>query len=333
MDLTIILVNYKTEALIINCLRSVFKHTKTIAIEIIVADNAYSKEGEALVKKEFPDIQWIDMGYNAGFARANNAGIDVAKGTFLLLLNADTLLIDNAIEKAIFRLKQDEGIAAIGGIQLYEDLSEMPYYKTINDIRSTFYILPNKPIFYKILAFCLPKPHFTDPNETNSLVGAFVLTRAVTVAKVGKLEEDFFMYGEDVEWAGRLKKAGKLCYFDDIRFIHLVNESPFRRTQISFVNRFSTQMQVSNFLWIRKEFGIGAYLVLILNYLSLIPFFWTWKIFVNLSHFRSPFTELSNQKIFTRKTFVLLKYFWRTIRNNPYFYQIKPSENIDKLYQ
>ncbi len=333
IDLSIIIVNYKTEDLIIDCLLSVYEHTKDVAMEVLVVDNAYQKEGEEKVKAIFSNVRWIDMGYNAGFSRANNAGIKEAKGEYILLLNADTLMIDNAIGKAVSKLKERSEIAAIGGLQLYKNLSEMPYYHTINDIRKTFYILPDKPFFNNFIDKFLPKPHFIDPNETNNLVGAFVMTRKSVVEKVGMLDEDFFMYGEDLEWAGRLNKAGKLCYFEDIKFVHLVNESPFRRTQISFVNRFSIQMQVSNLLWIRKEFGIFAYLILILNYTLLVPLFWGVKILNNIVYHSKVFYQLESQKLFTLKVGVLLKYFWRTILNKPYFYQIKPDENIDKMYQ
>jgi GT2 family glycosyltransferase len=330
IDLSIIIVNYKTEDLIIDCLLSVYEHTKDVSMEILVVDNAYQKEGEEKVKAIFRNVRWIDMRYNAGFSRANNAGIKVAKGEYILLLNADTLMIDNAIGKAISRLRERPDIAAIGGLQLYKDLSEMPYYRTINDIRKTFYILPNKPFFDNLIEKLLPKANFSDPNETNNLVGAFVITPKKVIEKVGMLDEDFFMYGEDLEWVGRLNKAGKLCYFEDIKFVHLVNESPFRRTQISFVNRFSTQMQVSNLLWIRKEF---AYLILILNYTLLVPLFWIAKILSNIRYHGKVFYQLDSQKLFTLKVGVLLKYSWKTLLNKPYFYQIKPTENIDKMYQ
>jgi GT2 family glycosyltransferase len=333
IDLSIIIVNYKTEDLIIDCLLSVYEHTKDVSMEILVVDNAYQKEGEDKVKSIFKDVRWIDMRYNAGFSRANNAGIKEAKGEYILLLNADTLMIDNAIGKAISRLKERPDIAAIGGLQLYKDLSEMPYYHTINDIRKTFYILPDKPFFNNLIEKLLPKTNFSDPNETNNLVGAFVITPKKVIEKVGMLDEDFFMYGEDLEWAGRLNKAGKLCYFEDIKFVHLVNESPFRRTQISFVNRFSTQMQVSNLLWIRKEFGVLAYLILILNYTLLVPLFWIAKILSNIRYHGKVFYQLESQKLFTLKVGVLLKYCWKTLLNKPYFYQIKPTENIDKMYQ
>ena len=105
MTLSIVIVNYKSESLILDCLRSIYKYTKDISYEVIVIDNSFIKEKNKDVLNEFPTTIWKDLGYNAGFSIANNEGIKIATGEFILFLNADTLLMDDSIEKAIIHLK------------------------------------------------------------------------------------------------------------------------------------------------------------------------------------------------------------------------------------
>ena len=155
----------------------------------------------------------------------------------------------------------------------------------------------------------------------------FVRSEAVRLA--GGFDEDFFMYGEDVEWSKRLSQVGKLCYFQDCTFLHLENNNPFRRTSISWINRFSTQMQVSNMLWIRKQYGVLAYLATILSNLLMIPVILVWKMAINLKKDGNPFSDLRTQRIYMKKNGVLLHYFFKILLGKRYLYKIKESENID----
>ncbi|WP_247235789.1 glycosyltransferase family 2 protein [Telluribacter sp. SYSU D00476] len=331
MDVSIVIINYHTSQLILNCLQSIYQHTRNVSFEVIIVDNDPPNGGGELVRTAYPEVKWIDMPYNAGFGRANNEGMKIAQGRYFLLLNADTLLIDNVIDRCVERMDQRMDVAACGALQYYPDFTPMPFYRSFNEFRRTFFILPPNRFFQGMLDRLFPEPVYDDPEQYDWLVGAFILVRKEVVEKAGGFDEDFFMYAEDVEWSGRLGKQGKLCYFDDCKFIHLENKNPFRRTNISWINRFSTQMQVSNFAWVRKQYGIGHYLILILHYLSMIPVIYVWKFVINIRKFGNPFAELRTQGIYVRKTFVLLKYFRKTLFLKKGFYKISPSENIDLL--
>jgi hypothetical protein len=152
-----------------------------------------------------------------------------------------------------------------------------------------------------------------------------------TALRAGGWDEDFFLYAEDVEFSNRLAKFGKLCYFEDVQMIHLVGKNPFRRTKISFVNRFSVQIQISNLLWIRKSYGPLAYLIIMLNYALVLPGYWFWKCLNNLSKGKSMLYNTENQILFTRKLIVLFSYLPKILFLKPYLFQIKPEENIDLL--
>ena len=308
MTLSIVIVNYKSESLILDCLRSIYRYTKDISYEVIVIDNSFVKEKNKDVLNEFPTTIWKDLGYNAGFSIANNEGINLAKGEFILFLNADTLLMDESIEKALIYLQSNSQNIAVGAIQIDVHGNKIPYFRTQNEIRKQLFILPNSLITEKIVDLFLPKERFQSNNETNNLVGAFLLVSKKNAIESGQWDEDFFLYAEDVEFCQRLSKLGKLLYFEDVKIIHLITENPYRNKSTSFVNRFNLQVQLSNLLWIRKSYGILSYLIIMINYWVLLPVFWIWKIIINISNKKSQISDMSNQVTFSKKVYVLTKY-------------------------
>lgn len=332
MDLSIIIVNYRTPGLIIDSLETVYEHTLGIDFEVLVINNEADEEGKQRVLTAFPDVQWVEMHYNAGFGRANNAGMRLAKGRYFLLLNADTLVVDNVIVKCLKRMEADQSIVAAAAHQYDKNGVPMPFYQSFNDFRKSFFIIPPGKIFSNLLNRLLPEPVYADPEERDWLVGAFFMVRREAFDLTGGFEECLFMYGEDVEWSGRLRKLGRLCLFDDCKFIHLENNNPYRRSRISWINRFSVQMQVSNMVWIRKQYGVLSYVMMLIHYLTMIPIVYIWRFSINLLHKNTPNVGYTTQHIFRKKVIVLVSYFWKTLNYKRHFFKIKPKENIDKLY-
>ncbi|MEN9729612.1 MAG: hypothetical protein RLZ91_729 [Bacteroidota bacterium] len=331
MDLSIVFVNYKTEALLLECLRSIYAHTNGLNFECIIVDNHFIPGQNQAILDEFPTTNWIDSGGNIGFSKANNIGLQAAQGQYILFLNADTLLVDNSIYLAYEHLKNDTSLAAVGGIQLDENRQTIPYYRTLNDVRRDFYIVPNKPFFHALIDRLLPEQTFSRPEETNNLVGAFLMASRENLLKIKGWDEDFFMYAEDAELSFRLSKLGNLAYFDDVKFIHLIQENPFRRTNFSWVNRFAMQIQVSNLLWVRKSYGVLAVLIIYANYTLLAPLFWLWKIGINLIKGENWLNDTHNQRIFSQKLRVLYHYFFAILFLKKGPFRIKPEENIDQV--
>ena len=331
MDVSIVFVNYQTETLLLNCLRSVYTHTENLKFECIVVDNHFIPKANEQILTEFPETRWIDAGYNSGFSIANNIGLKAAVGKYILFLNTDTLIFDTSIHQAMQHLVYDKSLVALGGNQLDSNKQALPYYRTLNDIRRDFYILPNKPFFHRLINLLLPSQQFSRSEETNNLAGAFLMASKENLLALNGWDEDFFMYAEDAELSFRLSKIGKLAYFKDVNFIHLIKENEFRRTEYSWVNRFSVQIQVSNLLWIRKSYGIVAYSLIYLNYTLLAPIFWIWKISLNLLTQKPLDHDTKNQSIFTQKLAVLYRYFFPILllRKGPY--RIKQHENIDQV--
>lgn len=331
MNVSIVFVNYKTEALLSDCLQSIYEHTSDLHFECIVIDNHYVPGQNHAILSAYPQTKWIDSGGNVGFSKANNIGLHAASGEFVLFLNADTLVFDAAITNAYKKLKYDSSLAAIGGIQLDKNRIPIPYYRTLNDIRRDFYIVPNLTVFHQLINRFLPAERFSRPEETNNLVGAFLMASRENLLKLRGWDEDFFMYAEDAELSYRLSKMGKLAYFDDVKFIHLIQENPFRRTTFSWVNRFAMQIQVSNLLWVRKSYGILSFLIIYVNYTVLAPLFWTWKICLNIIKGKKALEDTNNQRIFSQKLGVLYRYFLPILLLKKGPYRIKSEENIDQI--
>src|SRR5438270_2050097 len=120
--LSIIIVNYRSSDLVVPCISSVKKFNPQLEHEFIVVDNASGDDSETRVRQSFPEVQWISMGYNSGFARANNAGMRKAKGDCFLLLNPDTLATDDSIYRCYQRLCQSEYVGS--GVQLLNPQGE-----------------------------------------------------------------------------------------------------------------------------------------------------------------------------------------------------------------
>lgn len=327
MQVSILIIHYKTLKLTTDCIRSIKAHTKGVSFEIIIIDNDSQDGASEIIRKENPDVQWIDMGYNAGFARANNAGIKVAKGQYILLLNSDTLFLDDIITTSVKHLENEPDVAACGGIQLFENGEERPFYRSLAPFIRSFIILPPHPSFDKFLVKLFPEKTYQDPEQVDWIPAAMLLVRKTTIEKAGVLDGDFFMYGEDTEWNCRLGRVGKLKTYNDCRYIHYEWGSNPKRKEVVItpINRFFPQIQLSNLVWIRKEYGLLPFLLLMLNYYIMIPVYFGWKIIVNLKNGQNPFSQLEQQKDYTRKTNLFGKYFWKIVLNRPYFYKLPVS--------
>lgn len=330
MDVSIIVIHYKTLQLTTDCIRSIYAHTKGVRFEVIVVDNDSQDGADAIITQAFTEVQWLNMGYNAGFARANNKGIRAAQGRYYLLLNSDAELIDDIITRCVNRLDAMPDTAACGGIQLFSDKTPRPFFRSLAIFKRSLYVMPPGRFFEKLLEKLIPETHYADPDQVDWIPAAFLLAKREVVDKAGLLDEDFFLYGEDVEWNCRLGRVGKLKVFEDCSYVHHEwGSNPKRKdVLITIINRFYPQIQLSNLVWVRKEYGIGRYLGMMLNYYLMIPIYFGWKITLNLSKFKNPFGELAQQKDFTRKVWLFSTYFWKIIRNKPYFYKLDPKSYV-----
>ena len=330
MRLSIIIVNYKAPQLVINCLNSVYKYN-TNNVEIFVVDNDSNDGLESILQNEFPDIFFIQMGYNAGFARANNAAIKVAKGDNILLLNSDTINIDNAINKCDKLLR--ESLFSAAGVQLLNEDSTPQISGNYAMKGGLNYLLPLPftGAFLKAIANVLKvtKPSVASTKKTievDWINGAFLMVKNNVIPTSGLLDEDFFLYAEEAEWCSRIKRNGKLCIFGELNIYHLQGVSSnkaFGSEGKGYFNLFDKkglQIMLSNFVRIRKRFGLFWFLFDLVFYLLTVPVFFTCVIFSKLSS-NSKY-NFKQVKGFSKNIFSLAKFIPSIIKNKPFFYKV-----------
>ncbi len=294
MDLTVIIVNYRTPGLILNCLQTLFLQTRELVFEVIIVDNASGDDSQEQIQSAFPSVRWIQMDYNAGFARANNAAIRQSAGESVLLLNSDTLIKDQAVSECLRLFSGTEYIAC--GVQLLNEDGSPQISGNYFIPGGLNYLLP-LPYMGSLIKWLAtvskaPRPNLPDSKglvEVDWINGAFLMVKRTAIDKSGLMDEDFFLYAEEAEWCSRLAKIGKLCIFGQVNVIHLQggsSEVGFDSTDkhsYNLYDRKGYQMMVSNFVRIRKQYGPGWFLLHLFFYLAEIPFFITGLFFSSLT--------------------------------------------------
>jgi GT2 family glycosyltransferase/ligand-binding sensor domain-containing protein/two-component sensor histidine kinase len=357
MQLSIIIVNYRTPGLVLDCLRTVYENTRDVEFEVLVADNGSGDDSRALITGTFAGIRWIEMAYNAGFARANNEAIRQSRGEIVLLLNSDTLMEDNAIGRCYGRLAASGYVAA--GIQLLNK-DRTPQISGLFNMPGGISHLLLLPALGKVFSatgklFGVRKPHLEDSSsgteagkpslreedksslteeESPSLTevdwvnGAFLMVKRTAIERAGLMDEDFFLYAEEAEWCGRLQQQGKLCLFGDIRAIHLegvtVNKESGSSTRKdhNLYDRKGLQVMVSGFVRIRKQYGVFWLLSILAVYLAEIPVFFLCALVAALLPARNKKFTFRHLAGYIRNVFVLLGLMPRILRNKPWFYKV-----------
>lgn len=252
---SIIIVNYNTCQLTIACIQSVLEKTVTIPFEIIVVDNASSDGSVDILRKTFPAIRIIPSVTNLGFGKANNLGASFARGSFLLLLNSDTLLVNDAIGILFNYLSSPENIkVGICGGNLYT--KEM----TPNHSYATFYpSLFNVIVYRSRLSTILKKSDVF--NNTGSIkevaiiIGADLFIRKSLFDEMGGFDPFFFMYVEDGELSYRVKKAGyQIVSVPNAKIIHYQGKSSTSAKKLimevsSYVYYFNKHFKPSTVKW------------------------------------------------------------------------------------
>jgi GT2 family glycosyltransferase len=332
-DLSIIIVNYKTPGLVIDCLRTVYRETAGIAYEVIVIDNASGDDSARQVMTAFPQVRWIDMDYNAGFARANNEGIRHSRGHIILLLNSDTLIEGNAITGS-FSLFETSPYVACSVQLLNTDRSPQ--------ITGNFFMrgglnyllpLPYLGAWIKKIGnfFKVDRPNVAEADglvEVDWINGAYLMVKKAAIEKAGLMDEDFFLYAEEVEWCGRLRKLGKLCVYGQFHVVHLqgatANET-FGSAGHGYYNlydRKGLQIMLSNFVRIRKQFGTGWFLVQLLFYVLEIPVFGAGILFSRLTAKRNDRYSWVQFRLYCKNVGFVIGKSGIIIANKPYFYKV-----------
>lgn len=270
-EVSVVVVNWNTQDILRDCLRSIYEQGGEIDLEVIVVDNASTDGSVEMVKKDFPQITLIENSQNRGFAAANNQGIAISKERYVLLLNSDTVVLDNAIAKTAAFADSHPEAAVVGCRVLNPDRTLQPtcfmFPSILNMLLSSTYL-------YKLF----PKSKFfgrermtwwnrNDIREVDVVTGCFMLVRQDAIKKVGSMDEQFFMYGEETDWCYRFKQAGwKILFTPFAEIIHLGGQSAKKKAVTMIV-----QIRKSILQFMKKHHGPLVYrtaCLLIISFLA-----------------------------------------------------------------
>ena len=255
MKLSVIIVNYNVKFYLEQCLLSVFKATKNIATEVFVVDN-HSRDGSVdYLTDRFPSVNIISSNHNLGFARANNIAIRQCAGDYVLLLNPDTIVGENALDEVVAFMDAHPKAGGVGVCMLKVDGT--PAMESRRGFPTPL------TAFYKMSGLCARFPksrrfgHYymgylpwSSAEKIEVISGAFCMVRHEALDRIGLLDEDFFMYGEDIDLSYRLLKGGYENWYVPARILHYKGEST-HKSSFAYVHVFYDAM----FIFFRKHYG------------------------------------------------------------------------------
>ena len=230
MKLSVIIVNYNVKYFLGQCLHSLYLSLKDIDAEVIVVDNASKDESEEYIKELFPEVIYIYNKNNVGFAKANNQAIKIARGEYVLLLNPDTIVPELHTRQVLDFMDNNPDAGACGvkmlspnGQYLRESKRGYPSpMASFWKLTGTYKLFPNNPYFNTYYLSYLDKE---EVHEVPVLAGAYMMIRKSSLEQSGYLDEDFFMYGEDIDLSCRLEMSGDKNYYLPYSILHYKGES------------------------------------------------------------------------------------------------------------
>jgi GT2 family glycosyltransferase len=234
MELSVIIVSFNVRDYLRQCLISVLRAAESVECEIFVVDNNSTDGSVDLVKNEFPQVRLIQNKENSGFSTANNQAVKKANGSYVLFLNPDTIVETDTFSKCIGFMKNHPEAGAIGvkmitGEGRYLPESKRAFPEPLTAFFKTFgfsAVFPGSPFFNR---YYLPDIDKDETAAAEAISGAFMFTGMEALLKAGMFDEDFFMYGEDIDLSYRISRLGYInYYFPEACIIHFKGMSTAR---------------------------------------------------------------------------------------------------------
>ena len=256
MDLSVIIVNYNVKEFLQNLLHSIEKASPNISKEIIIVDNASDDGSVEHIRNKFPAIQIVANKENVGFGRANNQALKIAKGKYLLLINPDSIVSEDTFDKMLefFEKTPEAGLAGCkilnpdGTLQLACRRSFPGPWTSFCKVTGLSNIFPQSKLFAR---YNLTYLDTEQTYEVDAISGSFMMLKKEVYDKVGGFDEEFFMYGEDLDLCYRIQKTGyKVFYVHTTQIIHYKGEST-RRSSLDETKVFYDAMH----LFVKKHFS------------------------------------------------------------------------------
>lgn len=276
MDVSIIIVNYKTFLLTKNCIESIIAKTFGVEYEIILVDNASSDGSQEFFAND-ARIKFIEAGRNLGFGKANNLGVQQAKGDYIFFLNSDTLLLNNAIYEMWRYCEEhkEDNIGGLGCILCDGNSQRCHSYAKLNtwkDIVKSYFIAPFCKSKAKEIMAMDAEDESKDAFEVGYVTGADLFVSRKVIDECGCFDPDFFMYSEESEMQWRFKKHGyKNMIIKSPKIMHLEGMSQAKRKSPTMRKIMMTQSSL--YLYVKKTSSKFEYLLFQLLFpITRLPF-------------------------------------------------------------
>ena len=249
--LSIIIVSWNTAWFLEYCLASIRANPPTSPFETWVVDNASTDESPGMVREKFPQVHVVENRENVGFARANNQAIQLCTGKYVLLLNPDTLVASGALQALVDFLDKHPEAGAAGGRILNPDgslqISSHPRPTLARELWRLFHLDTLLPY----ASYPLTKWETNQPQDVDILGGACLLLRKEVLGQVGILDEDYFIYSEEVDLCSRIQRAGwRIYWVPQAEVVHFGGQSTQQVPTEMFLNLYH-----SNIKYFRKHNG------------------------------------------------------------------------------
>lgn len=225
MDISVVIVSWNAKKFLLECLQSLASQQTSSNMEIIVVDNASTDGSPEAVSEQFPNVRLIKNNENLGFGKANNIGIKHSAGNYIYLINSDIKVLDGCLDRLLNYIEKSPTIGILGPKILNADLSLQSSCRQFPSLWNNFCyalglsrVFPDSRIFSGEHMFYFKHDKI---KKVDVLVGCFLMVRRSAFAQVGLLDEQYFMYAEDVDWCKRFWKAGwEVVFFPDAQAIH-----------------------------------------------------------------------------------------------------------------
>lgn len=235
MTVTVIIVNFNTKSLLINCLNSLFISLKKFIdkneYEVIVVDNGSSDNSIEAVGKYYPAVRLIRNSDNLGFAKANNQGIRIARGKYILLLNSDTEVDYDTLYNLYKYIEENKQVGVVGCKLVGRDGQIQPsagFFPSLGKVFFWMTFIDDLPYLNHLIKpyHVETKSFYESSKDVDWVTAACIMVRKEAIDNAGILDEKIFMYGEEMEWCYRIKKAGyAVAYTSEAETLHLKGAS------------------------------------------------------------------------------------------------------------
>jgi len=254
-EVSVIIVTWNGKRYALECLASLRQNSGTVPVEVIVVDNKSSDGTPDEIRRQFPSVTLICNDANLGFAKANNIGLAVARGRYLCLVNSDVVVPAGCIENMLSFMEQNPGIGLLGPKMLApsgdigHSVMRLPtVWNTLCCSLGLHTLFPKSKRFGGFLMNGYP---YDSIDDVEVLTGWFWMVRLRAFTQVGGLDEQFFMYGEDIDWSYRFRKAGwRIVFYPESEALHYGAASSAQAP-----TRFYVEMRRANLQYFRKHHG------------------------------------------------------------------------------